>query len=294
MIRSRREVTWFGQPVTQFKGMLSELRTRLPTFSRQPFGPDGCQNEYLQVIIREPVGDDSRRIPVAAVSPQYELVQHRDVLDWLDGALATIGNDAASLSGTLTLSRYGERMQVRLSLSLFAFDPGDGHPMSLEVQALNSVDKSTALEVSLGWWRQVCSNGMKVQVKGSVSRRIHLVSRTGAPRVVEVLKAQLAVVPAEHKRYRRWLDMPVTLDLVERWADEKVAQVWGLPESNPLHNLSGHSEGGIRCEESNCQAGRGVHGRRCEIAASGKAVRGCQPAASGGSFGLPGPGLRGT
>jgi hypothetical protein len=43
----------------------------------------------------------------------------------------------------------------------------------------------------------------------------------------EALKAQLAIVPAEHKRYRRWLDMPVTMDRVERWADEKVAKVWG-------------------------------------------------------------------
>lgn len=164
---------------------------------------------------------------MAAVSPQYELIQHREVVEWLAEGLKAIGHDPDSLTGRLTLSQYGERMHLRLGLPQFDFDPGDRMPLSLMIHALNSVDKSTALEVSLGWWRQVCSNGMRVRVKGSTTRRIHLVGRVGASQVAEALKAQLAVVPAEHKRYRRWLDRAVTMERVERWADEKVAKVWG-------------------------------------------------------------------
>jgi hypothetical protein len=118
-------------------------------------------------------------------------------------------------------------MHLRLGLPQFDFDPGDRMPLSLMIHALNSVDKSTALEVNLGWWRQVCSNGMKVRVKGSTTRRIHLVGRVGVSQVAEVLKAQLAVVPAEHSRYRRWLDTPVAMERIERWADARVARVWG-------------------------------------------------------------------
>ena len=212
MVYPRREITWHGQPVVVHDGTLGALQARLPSFSREPFGPKDGENEYLQTIVREPFGDDGRRIPVAAVSPQYELIQHHEVVDWLAEGLKALGHDTESLTGRLTLSKYGERMHLRLGLPEFDFDPGDEQPLSLMVHALNSVDKSTALEVNLGWWRQVCSNGMKVWVKGSTTRRIHLVGRVGASQVAEVLKAQLAVVPAQHKRYRRWLDTPIAME----------------------------------------------------------------------------------
>jgi hypothetical protein len=227
MVSLRHGTTWYGQPVVVHDGPLGGLREQLPSFSRQPFGPENSRNAYLRTIVREPFGEDSGRIPVAAVSTQYELIQHREVVEWLAEGLKAFGHDPDSLTGRLTLSQYGERMHLRLGLPQFDFDPGDGHPLSLMVHALNSVDKSTALEVGLGWWRQVCSNGMKVRVRGSTTRRIHLVGRVGASQVAEVLKAQLAVIPAEHKRYRQWLNTSVTMDQVEHWADEKVARVWG-------------------------------------------------------------------
>lgn len=78
MIFPRNRTTWFGQAVVTHDGTLAELRAKLPSFKRQPFGPDGSQNAFLQTIVREPFGDD-RRIPVAAVSPQYELIQHTEI-----------------------------------------------------------------------------------------------------------------------------------------------------------------------------------------------------------------------
>jgi hypothetical protein len=83
MVYPRREITWHGQPVVVHDGTLGALRERLPSFSRQPFGPDGSRNEYLQTIVREPFAGDQGRIPVAAVSPQYELIQHHEVVEWL-------------------------------------------------------------------------------------------------------------------------------------------------------------------------------------------------------------------
>jgi hypothetical protein len=148
-------------------------------------------------------------------------------MDWLTEGLKAIGHNPDSLTGRLTLTRHGERMHLRVCLPEFDFDPGDKNPLSLVVHALNSVDKSTALEVSLGWWRQVCSNGMKVRVKGPTARRIHLVGRVGASRMAEMLRSRLGDIQGEHGRYRRWLDTPVTIDRVERWADQKVARVWG-------------------------------------------------------------------
>jgi hypothetical protein len=47
---------------------------------------------------------------VATVSPQYDLVQHHEVFGWLAEGLKTTEEQPDALSGTLTLSKYGERM----------------------------------------------------------------------------------------------------------------------------------------------------------------------------------------
>ena len=227
MVPIRRELSWFGQPIITYTGTLGELRNRLPAFARQALGLGDAQNEFLDLIVREPFGDEVRRIPVAAVSRQYDLVQHRDVLDWVSEALATIGYAAHPFEGQLTLSKYAERMHLQIGLPQFDFDPGDGKPLALLVHAVNSVDKTTAFEISLGWWRQVCGNGLKVRVSGSGARRIHLLGRTSASQVAQVLKAQLGEVPAECKRYRQWVNTPVGLKSVEDWADRSVAKAWG-------------------------------------------------------------------
>ena len=41
MVSLRRGTTWYGQPVVVHDGFLGGLRARLPSFSRQPFGPEG-------------------------------------------------------------------------------------------------------------------------------------------------------------------------------------------------------------------------------------------------------------
>ena len=227
MVTEQRAVTWFGQPVATRAGTLAELRADLPSFERRPFGPEGCRNEFLDTIVRLPTDDDEREIPVATVSPQYDLVQHHEVLDWLADGLKIVGAEPAELTGSLTLSRYGERMRLTIRLPKYDFDPGDKQPLMLQAHALNSVDKSTALEIHLGWWRQVCSNGLKVQVKGAAARRIHLMGKKAASEIGAILTDQLAGIEAEHNRYRRWLKTDLGLDRIERWADTEVARTWG-------------------------------------------------------------------
>ncbi len=227
MVRRHQGLTWFGQPVETAVGTLPILQGKLPTFERRPFGPKGSENEFLHSIVRLPMAGDDRSIPVATVSPQYDLVQHQEVLGWLTDGLKANGEEPDGLNGTLTLSKYGERMRLSIHLPRYDFDPGDKHPLTLRAYALNSVDKSTALEIHLGWWRQVCSNGMKVQIKGSTARRIHLLGRKTASEVGGMLKGQLADIDAEHKRYTRWLGIPIGPDRVERWADTDVARTWG-------------------------------------------------------------------
>lgn len=227
MATEQSSVTWFGQPVTTCPGTLAELQAGLPSFERRPFGPQGCRNEFLDTIVRMPIRGDEREIPVATVSPQYDLVQHHDVLAWLADGLETIGEEPSELKGTLTLSKYGERMRLRVRLPKYDFDPGDKHPLLLQAYALNSVDKSTALEIHLGWWRQICSNGLKVRVKGAAARRIHLMGKKTASEVGDMLQDQLTGIEAEHNRYGRWLRTAMDIERIERWADVEVSRTWG-------------------------------------------------------------------
>ena len=47
-----------------------------------------------------------------------------------DGLKAN-GEEPEGLNGTLTLSKYGERMRLSIYLPKYDFDPGDKHPLRL-------------------------------------------------------------------------------------------------------------------------------------------------------------------
>jgi len=76
------------------------------------------------------------------------------------------------------------------------FDPGDGFPVVLRVNTLNSVDMSTALEIALSWYRLVCSNGMMFGFNESHLRRRHVQSLDPSD-IAEHLEIQLKQVPEE-------------------------------------------------------------------------------------------------
>jgi hypothetical protein len=53
--------------------------------------------------------------------------------------------DISGTASSLLLSEYGERMQWSCPIPGMDFDPGDGHPIVLRINCLNSVDTSTVL-----------------------------------------------------------------------------------------------------------------------------------------------------
>ena len=68
--------------------------------------------------------------------------------------------DISGVTSTLLLSEYGERMHWACPIPKIEFDPGDGNPIVLRINCLNSVDTSTVLEIVLSWFRLVCGNGI--------------------------------------------------------------------------------------------------------------------------------------
>lgn len=154
------DTTWEGATVTCLTGKLGDIYQAVPLFSRHPFRSDGEENRYKDEIRREPLRVDEDQIPVATVSKLYSLIQHREILSSVYRALQLLNLESANVDSTLLLSEYGERMLWSCQLPNFDFDPGDSHPIVLRMNCLNSVDMSTSLEVTLEWFRFVCSNGL--------------------------------------------------------------------------------------------------------------------------------------
>jgi hypothetical protein len=218
--------TWEGAAVISMTGKLSEIYQTVPIFSRHPFRSGGEENRYKDEIRREPLKVDEEQIPVATVSKTYSLIQHRDVLASIYRALKLLNFECADFDSTLLMSEYGERILWSCQLPNFDFDPGDGHPLVLRMNCVNSVDMSTSLEVTLSWFRLVCSNGMMFGMGDSRMRKRHIRSLDPAD-VAEYIREQLSQAKEEQSLYREWLHHEVTLEQASDWVDMSVAREWG-------------------------------------------------------------------
>lgn len=241
--RRLSEPTWEGASVLSMTGTLDEVYRSLPIFTRHPFRSGGEENRYKDEIRREPLKIDESQIPVATVTKTYSLIQHRDVLASIYHALKLLHLEVAALESSLVMSEYGERMQWSCQLPNFDFDPGDGCPLVLQMNCLNSVDMSTSLEVTLSWFRLVCSNGLMFGMGDSRLRKRHIQSLDPED-VAEYIQEQIAQVEQEQSMYRRWMEQGLSLDEAAKWADTVVSKEWGLHAAARVWNVIRFGEDG--------------------------------------------------
>jgi len=227
------QVTWLAHPVAVYKGNLNELRSCIPTFDRKAFG----MNEFLDIITRKPKNDEPA-VPVATVSKGYALIQHTDMFDALVEAIRSVDLEPDNLEGALVLSKYGERMSLSVRIPGFDFDPGDGHPIILMANCLNSVDKSTSLLFRLTWKRLICSNGMMFGIKETRIRQIHSLQCTNPANIKRFLKESFQQVPDEHKSYKKWMKTPVKPDELIKWVDGSLRKIWGSHAAARVYHIA--------------------------------------------------------
>jgi hypothetical protein len=128
----------------------------------------------------------------------------------------------------LKISEYGERMALSLYLpDKYGCDPGDGHPMALRLECLNSVDGSTRFRALMGWFRLVCSNGLIIGVTYSGVRRCH-VGDLRLEDVGMVLRAGLKESETEKKNFELWRKATITLSRLTPWVDKNLREGWGF------------------------------------------------------------------
>jgi len=87
---------WFNSPVSFHEGTLKDIRAFVPEFERRSFA---LTQSY---------------IPVGVVSKGYTLVPHLAVLDVAEKALAAAKIAPEEVDAELSLTEYGERMELSL------------------------------------------------------------------------------------------------------------------------------------------------------------------------------------
>jgi Domain of unknown function (DUF932) len=218
--------TWDGSSVIELVGTVAEVYPQVPVFSRHPYRIGSEENRFKDEIRREPLKITEEQKPITTLSKTYSLIQHRDVLASVFRALKLIHKDISGVQSSLLLSEYGERMQWSCDIPDLDFDPGDGNPLVLRINCLNSVDESTSLEINFTWFRLVCANGMMFGLKDSRLRRRHIQSLDPAD-VAQYLQGELANLPQEKSQYQKWFNASIDLNELVGWVDEKVADEWG-------------------------------------------------------------------
>ena len=237
---------WIGRQVETTKGSLNELFLKVPHFKRTPYAIGGAGNPYLDMIIRDRLpGKDALEMPVATVSKKYRLIQHYELFDVLGGVLLSKGLDLNSLPSELCLTEFGERMWLSVTLPAYSFesptstlfDPGDSHAMNLTVNVLNSVDKTTALEVHLLWYRLICGNGMVYGKNFKINLKHKPSAVYIADEIETFLQSELKQVDKQQEQFRLWFEKPICIQELnqtrpgalplEQWLEKSVSDKWG-------------------------------------------------------------------
>lgn len=240
----------FKQPVTRwFRGRFDEVAAILPRFERRPFAVDGPASQgnqdnelYDLIVCREQAEGAWRSCPAGIVSKKYRLIEHREAAAVLAHAFGEAGIDPYGLDTHASLHRYGASMSLEVNMNAdWMFDPGDGHPLLLQLRCHNSVDGTSLLRIALVWYRLVCTNGMVVEVDRARRGFVHR-EATEVEHVADYLIAGLEAAGRERLAMNKWLKVPVDPSRLPAFADTLLNDRWGaLDAARFLHVVrTGH------------------------------------------------------
>lgn len=225
-------------PTRWLRGRLDEVIPALPEFDRGHFalapeneGPWHA-NELLDLISTREGSDGLwARRPVAVVSKCYRLIGHREAAERVADALIHLGVEPDGLDTHASLERYGARLALEVNLDAgWMVNPGDGHPLVLQLRCLNSVDASAMLRVCFTWYRLVCTNGLVVGFSRNVGRVAHRESRY-APDIRDEIARGLALARADRLSMSQWLERRIDPDGLAAFADGPLKDRWGARDA---------------------------------------------------------------
>ncbi|MDE0010314.1 MAG: DUF932 domain-containing protein [Candidatus Poribacteria bacterium] len=218
---------WNSKKIKKYIGNLETIKDFIPVFVKKPFKIGASENKYSDMVINV----SSENIPVGVVSKKYSLVQHSDILYSIKIALANLGYNIDETKCEIYLTEHGECMWLKIQfLQAYTFDPGDGYPLILQLNVLNSVDRSTPLEFKFGWYRLICENGFLSLNTSKTLRKKHTAS-LASENLAKYLNKYISDTLLEEETYRLWKQKSVNLDtdiqVLENWTDTEISKKWG-------------------------------------------------------------------
>jgi hypothetical protein len=244
--------TWDGEPLVTYTRRLDALAGQLPRVERRPFGlgppslpapstlrlpglPPPAENPYYDLIVRLPDQHFAAEVPVGIVSKRYRLVQHRDLVDGVVEGLKVAQVPWQSLQTDVRITQFGSRLHfsVHLPERFRALIDHDG--LDLTIECFNSVDRSWAFRVGMGWIRLACGNGLFVGRVTATMRHPH-VETLRVEHVPGLVVRGFAAAEADASRWRARAETTVSSAALESWADAVVTKKWGvLAAARTLH-----------------------------------------------------------
>jgi hypothetical protein len=193
--------TWDGERLCCYTCALGDLAELLPRVERRPFVGTGAEavsgaplpllglpraeNPYYDLIVRRPHDPSEFEIPVGIVSKRYHLVQHSELLDAVVEGLQAKSLPWEELLTEVRITDLGSRLHFTVHLP-DTYRAVIGEDMlDLTIECLNSVDRSWAFRVVMGWmwkwdvrWQCHCFDA-QAACRVTAGRRCPLADREG-------------------------------------------------------------------------------------------------------------------
>jgi hypothetical protein len=166
-------------------------------------------------------------MPLGIVSKRYRLVQHADLVDGVVAGLKSARLPWESLSTDVRITGLGSRLHFTVHLPETFRAPVGDDSLDLTIECLNSVDRSWAFRVGMGWIRLACGNGLFVGRVMAMMRRPH-VETLHVEQIPSLVARGFAAAEVDAARWRARAQATVSRAALESWADMVVTNKWGV------------------------------------------------------------------
>lgn len=145
------------------------------------------------------------------VSSKYRVVQHGQALDTVEQALQEYFGKGADIKGSVRALDGGARVIAEYKLPIKPINLGGKDVNEITVSVRNSYDRSWPLDASLGAFRLICSNGMRIgETFGSMTLK-HVGTESGSE-VLAHLDTIISRAPRLKEVWTEWADTRVERD----------------------------------------------------------------------------------
>lgn len=142
------------------------------------------------------------------VSSKYRVVQHGEALDTVEQALQQYFGKGADIKGSVRAIDGGARVIAEYKLPIDPIKLAGKDVNEITITVRNSYDRSWPLDASLGAFRLICSNGMRIgETFGSMS--LKHVGQENSASILEHLDLIISRAPKLKEVWTEWADIRV-------------------------------------------------------------------------------------